>query len=93
MAYSDFTLAAACETFTLDVDEELDLFARSLACLSVRSSAVLDEHVPLATSIHTEKARSEFIVAPDARRSPKADGSSDQPVLRRRVQCRSRPRA
>ena len=27
-------------------------------------AAVLDEHVPLATSIHTEKARSELIVAP-----------------------------
>ncbi len=29
---------------------------------SLRS--ILDEYVPLATSIHTEKARSEFIVAP-----------------------------
>jgi hypothetical protein len=65
MAYSDFTLESASSTFALEVNQEVDLFA------SVRPAAVspllrelLDEYIPLGTSIHTEKARSEFIVAP-----------------------------
>ncbi len=65
MSYSDFTLELACREFTLDVQDELDLFS---AVPPVRVSpllgAILEEHVPLATSIHTEKARSELIVAP-----------------------------
>jgi hypothetical protein len=65
MAYSDFTLAVACSTFALDVDEERDLF-NSITAVRISSllRSILDEYVPLATSIHTEKARSEFIVAP-----------------------------
>ena len=65
MAYSDFTLESASGKFALDVNQEVDLFT------SVRPAAVgsmlrelLDEYIPLGTSIHTEKARSEFIVAP-----------------------------
>jgi hypothetical protein len=65
MAYSDFTLESACLTCGLEPDEGQDLFA-PLPSVQVSSvlRAVLDEFVPLATSIHTEKARSEFIVAP-----------------------------
>lgn len=65
MSYSDFTLDSVCRAFTLDLNEQEDLFA-GLAGAPVSSllRATLDEYVPLATSIHTEKARSEFIVAP-----------------------------
>jgi hypothetical protein len=65
MAYCDFTLETACTSFSLDFDEETELFAGiPAASISPLLRAILDEYVPLATSIHTEKARSEFIVAP-----------------------------
>jgi hypothetical protein len=65
MAYSDFTLDSACRAFSLTLNDQVDLF---LTVVPVRVSevlrAILDENYPLATSIHTEKARSEFLVAP-----------------------------
>jgi hypothetical protein len=65
VAYSDFTLEAACAAFSLDLNEENDLFADIPAvAIGPHLRAHLDEYVPLATSIHTEKARSEFIEAP-----------------------------
>ncbi len=65
MSYSDFTLDGACRAFALDLDEYEDLFAGvSGTPVSPLLRATLEEYVPLATSIHTEKARSEFIVAP-----------------------------
>jgi hypothetical protein len=65
MAYSEFTLESACLSFSLDLKEGEDLFASiPTARISPLLRAILDEFVPLATSIHTEKARSEFIVAP-----------------------------
>jgi hypothetical protein len=65
MAYSDFTLEAACSTFLLDLNQEVDLFAAvPEAGISAHLRETLDEFLPLAKSIHTEKARSEFIVAP-----------------------------
>jgi hypothetical protein len=65
MAFSDFTLQSACTTFALELNEENDLFAEiPVAKISPILRASLDEYVPLATAIHTEKARSEFIVAP-----------------------------
>ena len=65
MAYSDFTLESACAAFALDLNQEVDLFTsvRPVA-VSAMLRTLLDEYVPLGTSIHTEKARSEFIVAP-----------------------------
>ncbi len=65
MAYSDFTLEGACSTFLLDVKQEVDLFASvPPAQVSQRLRETLEEYLPMAISIHTEKARSEFIVAP-----------------------------
>jgi hypothetical protein len=65
MAYSDFTLQTACTSFLLDLNQDKELFAGiPSARVSPVLRAVLDEYIPLATSIHTEKARSEFIVAP-----------------------------
>jgi hypothetical protein len=65
MSFSDFSLEFACERFSLAIVDEKDLFA-GVDEASVRPllRSVLDEFIPLATSIHTEKARSEFIVAP-----------------------------
>jgi hypothetical protein len=65
MAYSDFTLAAACEAFSLDLQEEVDLFSAAASVpVSPLLREILDEYFPLATAINTEKARSEFIIAP-----------------------------
>jgi hypothetical protein len=65
MAYSDFTLEGACASFKLDLCQDEDLFASvPAASVSPVLRAVLDEFIPLGTSIHTDKARSEFIVAP-----------------------------
>ena len=65
MSYSDFTLQAACDSFKLDARLDEDLFASvPAASVSPFLRTVLDEFIPLGTSIQTEKARSEFIVAP-----------------------------
>jgi hypothetical protein len=65
MAYSDFTLKSACDSFKLDARLDEDLFASVPgASVSPFLRTVLDEFIPLGTSIQTEKARSEFIVAP-----------------------------
>jgi hypothetical protein len=65
MAYSDFSLARAKNDFGLTLDESSDLFA---ATAPVSSSdllkTLLKDYVPLAISISTEKARSEFLIAP-----------------------------
>jgi hypothetical protein len=65
MAYSDFTLADVIRTFHLTMDDEHDLFT---SVHEVEASPLLAETLrettPLALAIHTEKARSELIIAP-----------------------------
>jgi len=65
MAYSNFTLAKVKEDFGLKVDESQNLFTDVVA---VNPSDILritlEEYIPLATAISTEKARSEFLIAP-----------------------------
>lgn len=65
MAYSEFTLKSACQSFGLSLDESIDLH-RDVAEVapSALLSAILVENVPLGTLMNTEKARSELIVAP-----------------------------
>ena len=65
LAYSHFNLATACHSFGLVVADRGDLFSGTPeAAISPLLRAILDENIPLATSIDTEKARSELIVAP-----------------------------
>lgn len=65
MAYSNFTLAKVKEDFGLTVDETQNLFADVEAVKpSDILSVTLQEYIPLATAIATEKARSEFLIAP-----------------------------
>lgn len=65
MSFSDFTLKKVKEDFQLTLVEQDDLFA---SCAEVEVDEdlvrVLDENVPLALAINTEKARSELIIAP-----------------------------
>ncbi len=65
MSYSEFTLETACQSFALDLNKTR-IYSRPfrVARVSPLLRTILDEYIPLATSIHTEKARSEFIVAP-----------------------------
>ncbi len=65
MSYVDFTLESAYTVFGLALTEGDNLFAdvpELIVAPLLRET--LAEYVPLATAIHTEKARSEFIVAP-----------------------------
>ncbi|MFH7025942.1 MAG: hypothetical protein ACHBN1_11190 [Heteroscytonema crispum UTEX LB 1556] len=65
MAYSDFTLAKARDAFGLTLDETRNLF-RNVAGVQPSDllQRVLDENLTLATAINSEKARSEFLIAP-----------------------------
>lgn len=65
MAYSNFTLAKVKEDFGLTVDETQNLFAEIKAVKpSEILTVTLQEYISLATAIGTEKARSEFLIAP-----------------------------
>ena len=74
MAYSDFTLATVKQRFDLVFQEDQDLFGGNeedkeqspVPALppSPALKTLLDDYLPLATAIATEKARSEFLIAP-----------------------------
>ncbi|MEL6813760.1 MAG: hypothetical protein AAFP03_02975 [Cyanobacteria bacterium J06598_3] len=65
MAYSDFTLAKVRDSFELTLDETKDLFATVEPIQPSKTlELILADYIPLATAISTEKARSEFLIAP-----------------------------
>ncbi|MEC4813078.1 MAG: hypothetical protein SAK29_07365 [Scytonema sp. PMC 1069.18] len=65
MAYSDFTLPKAKDAFGLTLDETRNLFQNVLKVKpSELLTCLLDENLSLATAINSEKARSEFLIAP-----------------------------
>jgi hypothetical protein len=65
MAYSEFTLDGVRRAFALILDERGDLFAMVPDhAISPLLRTLLEENVPLALAINTEKARSELIVMP-----------------------------
>jgi hypothetical protein len=65
MAYSDFSLTTVQKQFHLTLQEIRDLYATvSEIIVSDFLQTTLDENVPLALAIHTEKARSELIITP-----------------------------
>ena len=65
MSYSDFTLQDIKTKFSINVEEQVFLFSEVNPCaVSPRLSELLQHWVPLAHAINTEKARSEFIIAP-----------------------------
>lgn len=64
MSYSDFTLKKVKMAFQLRTIEDQDLFSHVESLeVSRQLTEILEENVPLALSINTEKARSEFIIA------------------------------
>jgi len=65
MAYSDFTLADVIRTFHFTIDDDHDLFPSVHEVeVSPLLAETLRETTPLALAIHTEKARSELLIAP-----------------------------
>src|SRR5712691_5402001 len=65
MAYNDFTLEKLKQQFGLLVQEErTPVVSASPVALSELLRHTLAENVPVALDISTEKARSEFIIAP-----------------------------
>jgi hypothetical protein len=65
MAYGDFTLPELIAQFQLKMVEDQRAFAQvGQVSLTPLLSDTLRENVPLALAIHTEKARSEMIIAP-----------------------------
>lgn len=65
MAYNNFTLDMLIQQFGLHVVSEADAFAGATPVLpSARLRETLDETVPLALEVSTEKARSELIISP-----------------------------
>jgi len=65
MAFSDFSLADLKDQFHVAIREDATLFADSKpAAISELLSTLLEDNIPLALAIDTEKARSEFIIAP-----------------------------
>jgi hypothetical protein len=65
MAYSDFTLATVQATFDLTIEERRRLFTEiDQVQPSERLLTDLNENKPLAIAINSEKARSEFLIAP-----------------------------
>jgi len=65
MAYSDFSLARVKKDFGLTLDESRNLFVDTKPVSpSEILTTILIDYVPLATFISTEKARSEFLIAP-----------------------------
>jgi hypothetical protein len=78
MAYSDFTLAKAKNTFGLTLDETRNLF-RNIPGVQPSDllTRLLEENLPLATAINSEKARSEFLIAPILSEGQTTDGLSN----------------
>jgi hypothetical protein len=65
VAYSEFTIAQVVERFHLTIDEQQDLFTYvNPVEPSELLKAFLDEYLSLALDVNSEKARSEFIIAP-----------------------------
>jgi hypothetical protein len=64
MAFSDFSFEAACQKFSLHFEQPTPEFAASVIEPSAPLRALLKGYVQLATTINTEKARSEFLIAP-----------------------------
>ena len=65
MAYSGFSLNAVKQQFGITTDETQILFGQVLSVeIGSRLSSSLEENLPLARMLNTEKARSELVVCP-----------------------------
>ena len=65
MSYSDFTIKQIQNNFALEIVETFGLFSKNEAVkLSDYFTVTLEENIPLAVAMNTEKAKSELIISP-----------------------------
>jgi hypothetical protein len=65
VSYSDFTIKKVQKDFQIEITEISGIFAHiAEKPISSHLTETLKENIPLATSINTEKARSELIISP-----------------------------
>ena len=64
MAYSDFTLEDLKSQFSLKLVEGVGAFSAEPIPVSDYLQETIQRNLPLAIAINTEKARSEFLIAP-----------------------------
>ncbi len=65
MSYKDFTIKKTQDVFQIEIVEMPGIFAgTNEKTISRHLADTLKENIPLATSINTEKARSELIISP-----------------------------
>jgi hypothetical protein len=75
MAYADFTIERLKKQFGITIIENISLFpAPRRGLLSSELSTLLKYYFPLAQAIGTEKAKSEFIIAPILGELKRANG-------------------
>lgn len=64
MSYSDFSIKQVQDEFSLEIIEKLGIFSKiEQSTISDYFSETLEENIPLAVSINTEKAKSELIIS------------------------------
>jgi hypothetical protein len=64
MSYSNFTIKQVQEDFNLEIVEKLGIFSKiEPSEISEYFAITLEENIPLAISINTEKARSELLIS------------------------------
>lgn len=65
MPYSDYTISEIKDKFNIAIEQKTNIFHNAAAeKISDSLNETLEENIPLALAIHTEKARSEMIVTP-----------------------------
>ncbi len=65
MSYKDFTIKKVQDIFGIEIIEKPGIFSDiNEKSISQHLTETLKENIPLATSINTEKARSELIISP-----------------------------
>ena len=65
MAYNDFTLKQLQKQFDLKIEDQVDLFTNINPVTPTQLlQTIIEENLPLAIAISTEKARSELLIMP-----------------------------
>lgn len=65
MAYNDFTLKELQKKFNLKIEDQVDLFTDIIPVTPTELlKTIIQENLPLAIAISTEKARSELLIMP-----------------------------
>ena len=65
MSYIDYAISEIKDKFNIVIEQRINIFPNiKKEKISDSLNGILEENIPLALAIHTEKARSEMIVTP-----------------------------